>query len=183
MKKDAFSIPDEEPHAPPRLCEHEGCLLEGEFPAPKSRHNLREYRYFCLDHVREYNKKWDFFKGYSQDEIYNQMKYDTAWERPTWPPGAQIKLEEKLHDFLRKFTKDNKSSTAAPKTPLSREAQALDTLGLPPNADLKTIKSKYRELVKRWHPDKNPNNPKAADRFKIISEAYMIIQSFWQGKR
>lgn len=174
---------EEEDETPKRLCEHPDCLEPGEFRAPKSRHNLREYYHFCLEHVREYNAKWNFFEGFSQEQIYEQYKRDTTWERPSWPAGIPQKLETRLNDFIRKFTKGGKTSDASqPRTALTKEAQAYETLGLSGNVDQNTVKARYRELVKRYHPDKNPDNPKAADRFKIVSEAYMIIQASWQGK-
>ena len=48
-------------------------------------------------------------------------------------------------------------------------------LGVARDATDSHIKKSYRELVKKWHPDKNPNNPLAEDRFKEISEAYEIL--------
>lgn len=159
-----------------RLCDHPGCEKEGEFPAPKSRAQLRDFYYFCLDHVREYNKQWDFFKGYSEQQIYDQMRRDVAWERPTWEANVPLKLEERLHAFIRRWTNDTKEYKKATQKVLSPEAQALQTLGLPPDADIKMIKTRYRELVKRYHPDKNPNDPKATERFKIIAEAYTLLQ-------
>jgi DnaJ-domain-containing protein 1 len=158
-------------------CDHPECLQEGEFPAPRSRNNLREYYYFCLDHIREYNAKWDFFSGYSQDQLYEQMRKDTAWERPTWNSGISLKMEQRLKDFVRRWTNDTKSYQAAAKKVMSPEAQALETLGLPANADSKTIKRRYRELVKRYHPDKNPDNPKAVERFRVIAQAYSALQT------
>ena len=178
-----FSPLDSEETEPARLCDHPGCTQAGEFRAPKSKTNLREYYYFCLDHVRDYNKKWDYFAGFSQDEMYAQMRRDLVGERPTWPPHVSVTLEKRFHDFVRRWTKDGKTgASSAPKTHLSKEAQAFETLGLAPDATSKDIKTRYRELVKRYHPDKNPDNPKAVERFKIISEAYMIIQNSWTGK-
>ena len=43
-------------------CDHAGCDLPGLYPAPKSRQRLNERYHFCLEHVREYNKKWNFFE-------------------------------------------------------------------------------------------------------------------------
>lgn len=48
-------------------------------------------------------------------------------------------------------------------------------LGVPANAKQEEIKKQYRRLAKRHHPDANPNDPKASDRFKEISEAYNVI--------
>jgi molecular chaperone DnaJ len=48
-------------------------------------------------------------------------------------------------------------------------------LGVASNATQDEIKKAYRRLAKRYHPDANQNDPKAADRFKEISEAYQVI--------
>ncbi|MGC1381311.1 MAG: J domain-containing protein [Candidatus Baltobacteraceae bacterium] len=49
-------------------------------------------------------------------------------------------------------------------------------LGVPKNAAEKDIKSAYRRLARKWHPDANPKNPKAAEeKFKEISEAYEVL--------
>jgi DnaJ-class molecular chaperone len=49
-------------------------------------------------------------------------------------------------------------------------------LGVPKTAAEKDIKSAYRKLAKKWHPDANPKNPKEAEeRFKEISEAYEVL--------
>ncbi len=48
-------------------------------------------------------------------------------------------------------------------------------LGVSKSADEKTIKSAYRKLAKELHPDKNKDNPKAADRFNKVTQAYDIL--------
>lgn len=49
-------------------------------------------------------------------------------------------------------------------------------LGIDANADEKSIKSAYRELAHKWHPDKNPENTEEAEeKFKEISEAYSVL--------
>jgi DnaJ-domain-containing protein 1 len=182
MNYNLYEDPDNQPPTPP-ACDHEGCGEAGLYPAPKSRHNLNERYHFCLDHVREYNKKWNYFAGYSEEQMYSQMREDLVGNRPTWPSSISVKLEARLHEFVKKFTKDGgKVASDKAKTALTKEAQALQTMGLAPQSDNKTIKMRYRELVKKYHPDKNPDNPKAVERFKIISEAYMILRSTWQTK-
>src|SRR5262245_20344898 len=48
-------------------------------------------------------------------------------------------------------------------------------LGVPSSASQDEIKKQYRKLAAKHHPDKNPNDAKAAERFKEISEAYNVI--------
>ena len=49
-------------------------------------------------------------------------------------------------------------------------------LGVPKSAAEKDIKSAYRRLARKWHPDANPDNPKEAEeKFKEISEAYEVL--------
>jgi molecular chaperone DnaJ len=48
-------------------------------------------------------------------------------------------------------------------------------LGVPASAKQDEIKKQYRKLAAKHHPDKNPNDPKAAERFKEISEAYQVL--------
>ncbi len=51
-----------------------------------------------------------------------------------------------------------------------------ETLGVPKNAAEKDIKSAYRKLARKWHPDANLDNQKAAEeRFKEIQEAYEVL--------
>ena len=71
-----------------RVCEAPGCRLHGEFRAPFARDKLDQYRWFCLEHVRDYNKKWDYFAGLDADAIEQHIRADTIWRRPVWPLPA-----------------------------------------------------------------------------------------------
>ena len=50
-----------------------------------------------------------------------------------------------------------------------------EVLGVAKNASAKDIKSAYRKLAKKHHPDQNPNDPKAKDRFAAANQAYEIV--------
>ncbi len=50
-------------------------------------------------------------------------------------------------------------------------------LGIPDSASAADIKKAYRKLAKQYHPDANPDNPKAAERFKTISEAHAVLSN------
>ena len=81
-----FQFDDEAPQV--RLCEHSECDEIGEFRAPKSRSDIRCYLWFCLAHVREYNRAWNYFQGMSQDEIEAYQHSSNTWHRPTWVMGV-----------------------------------------------------------------------------------------------
>ena len=84
-----------------RLCDKETCENKGDYKAPKSRSNLNNYYFFCLKHVTEYNKSWDFYKGLSVDQIELSMRKDTVWDRPSWPlKGNPAKVIDQLKEFL-----------------------------------------------------------------------------------
>lgn len=50
-----------------------------------------------------------------------------------------------------------------------------DVLGVAKNASAKDIKSAFRKLAKKYHPDQNPNDPKAKDRFAEVNQAYEVV--------
>jgi len=52
-----------------KYCEWKDCNNKGKYKAPKSRENLREFMWFCLNHIKEYNSNWDYFSGLSQNDI------------------------------------------------------------------------------------------------------------------
>jgi len=56
-----------------------------------------------------------------------------------------------------------------------KETKFYDLLGVAPSADENQLKKAYRKLAMKWHPDKNPGDAKAQEKFKEISEAYGIL--------
>src|SRR5665213_3050684 len=50
-----------------------------------------------------------------------------------------------------------------------------EVLGVERTADDGTLKAAYRKLAMQFHPDRNPNNPEAEERFKLCSEAYQVL--------
>lgn len=56
-----------------RRCDHPGCNKPGEYRAPKNR-RLKEYYWFCLEHVQEYNAKWNYYEGISTEAPEEEPK-------------------------------------------------------------------------------------------------------------
>ena len=166
-----------------RLCDHSGCTAEGLYRAPKSRDRLTDYYVFCLDHVRDYNRTWDYYRGMSQDQIEAHIRYDTVWQRPTWPLGnfgphhARDPLDA-LRDGFGLFSERERERQEAEERwkPRTAEEKALSVLGMKPPAAFAEIKARYKELVKRLHPDANGGDKGAEEQLKVINQAYSTLK-------
>ena len=172
--------------APERRCDHPGCGCAGDFRAPRSRAALDEFYWFCLEHVRAYNSAWDYFAGMSQHEIEDFQRSAATWHRPTWRLAAGPAGEPRMHDPMSFFARDpaegaaqrERDAAANPWAPRDAEhRQSLAVLGLDGHVTLNEIKMRYKQLVKRFHPDANPGDHGAEERFKKISAAYRYLLS------
>jgi DnaJ domain len=157
------------------------CGAPGEYRAPKSRRNLREYWWFCLEHVRAYNSTWDYYKGMSPAEFEQELRSDTAWQRPSWPLGrlgSAAWEDEVLRDPLHILASGgvNKPRSRAGEAPGDLR-EPLMTLGLTWPTTLDAVKSRYKELAKRHHPDANGGSRDAEERLKTINLAYATLRS------
>lgn len=174
-----------------RCCTHPECGRPGDYPAPKSRADLTDYVWFCLDHIREYNKSWNYCEGMDTSEIEQRRSEDVTWRRPTWPLGYQpwSKQSASQAGFADSFGlfgdespdpgaghRANGGPGASPALgPLEREA--LDVMQLCPPVDLEAVRHRYKELVKRLHPDANGGDKQAEERLKLINQAYSTLKN------
>ena len=174
-------------------CDHIDCSEQGKFKAPKSRLRLNEYYFFCLKHVKDYNKSWDFYKGMTVSQIEFSMRKDTVWDRPSWPlKGNPDTIIEQLDDLLKNednFFKKDRDFNDFIKNKLVDESlsnielKSLKILGLSMPISVDEIKKKYKKLVKIFHPDVNDNNKDAEKKFKEINEAYkLLLKKFLKRK-
>lgn len=172
---ESVSTPDEDSAL--RHCDSPDCGLPGEHRAPKSREQLRDYYWFCLEHVRAYNSAWNYYAGMSENEVEGERRADTYWHRPTWPFSGEPGLGNTVNDGFGFFEdeqaaqqkKAERFSATAP------ELAALAILNLSPPVTRQMIKSRYKELVKRHHPDTNGGNKDAEERLKAINRAYETL--------
>ena len=167
-----------------KKCDSNNCNEKGEYRAPKSRILLNDYYYFCLHHIKEYNKSWDFYKGMTVDEIENSMRSDTVWDRPSWPLKGNYKNvyddfnnfnEELIREEDNSFNKNYFKNKLLDEKMTIDEIKALKELELEIPISLEKVKKNYKKLVKIFHPDVNGNNKKAEEKFKQINESYKLL--------
>jgi len=169
-----------------RVCDWPGCEDEGEHRAPKSRDDLNSFHWFCMTHVRAYNKSWNYYEGMTDEEVEADVRRDTTWNRPTWrwgtnggggmpPNGAHAHT---IRDDFGIFG-DGWESAGPSRDPDSAHSaptyEAMCVLDLKPPVDAEQVKARYKELVKRHHPDANGGDKDAEERFKRINEAYRTV--------
>ena len=156
-----------------KYCEWKDCNNKGKYKAPKSRKNLREFMWFCLNHIKEYNSNWDYFSGLSQNEIEKEVKDDYTWHLPTWPMGKNF-YSINIKDDME-ILKNKKKKTYTKKLKNNKIYKALEKLNLRPGVNLIEIKKQYKKLVKKYHPDANLNKSSSNNILIEINEAYNIL--------
>lgn len=168
------------------VCDFPGCENAGEHRAPMGRDREGQYFCFCLDHVRSYNASYNYFNGMSDDAVARWMKADSIGHRPTWAMGvnrAGRNFREDpsaFRDPMGLFRARGARAEPAPKKPAPygiAARKALTTLGLDETADAAGIKARYKELVKRLHPDANGGDRSREDKLREIIRAYNYLRS------
>lgn len=180
-------------------CDWPDCAQSATHRAPKGRNREREYWRFCLDHVREYNQSYNFFAGMSDDAVARFQKDALTGHLPTWRIGmvggkgrskgkpARPFAEgyagaDDPFDLLREFGGPRAQGAQARAEPERRtvrnaERKALHALGLEEGAGRAEIKAKFKELVKRHHPDVNGGDRTSEDKLREIIESYNYLKS------
>lgn len=168
-----------DPDAPEQACDAPECTLPGEYKAPKSRSALREFHWFCLEHVREFNASWDYYKGMSATEIEAQLRDDASWQRPSWPLGQlgrAARFEATFGDHLHTFNFGSRPAAQAAADAPPELRDALGVLGLIWPVSFTDVKAKYKQLAKRHHPDANGGDKGSEEILKSINLAYATLR-------
>ena len=180
----AEAAPKEEPR-----CEWAGCDQAGGYRAPKGRNHEGEYHRFCLDHVREYNKSYNYFAGMPDDDVIAYQRSASIGHRPTWsmgvgksgakpPPDWTETIIDPFGFFNGAGAAKRKSEEERPQRTLGNFARkSFDALDLEGHETAGEIKARYKELVKRLHPDANGGDRSLEDRLREIIQAYHYLKS------
>ncbi len=174
-----------------RVCQMRGCGAEATHRAPKGRNAEGEYFWFCLDHVRDYNKSYNYFSGMNDAAVQAFQKEAIVGHRPTWKMGvngsdaprsgrsARFAASGPAEDTFGLFGDGFQARRAEPerRTAHNMERKSLSTLGLDATASPAEVKARYKLLVKRHHPDANGGDRSLEDRLREIIQAYSYLKS------
>ena len=171
-----YYAPQNEPHTEHR-CDHPGCTKKGEYRAPKDR-KLKEYYWFCLEHVQEYNAKWNYYDGISTDAPEEDDKPHMHFR------GFRSKVKyQSGYNFFDdyEFFEENYHTDYSPMDNIyytQEERRYLEIMELKPqDFTAENLKQQYKKLVKKYHPDLHPEDRDAAEeKFKQLSNAYQRLQ-------
>ena len=152
------------------ICDHPGCKKAGEYRAPKDR-NLKEYYWFCLEHVQEYNSKWNYYGDdfVEEENLYQKFKF-----------SSHIKYNfgfdfNGSYDFFDKYSYSSSSDNIRLSAD-ERECLKLMELSYD-DLTVDSLKKAYKKAVKKYHPDTNKADKTLEEKFKTLSTSYKSLLS------
>jgi hypothetical protein len=185
----------DEPRDEAPSCERPGCSAPGPYRAPKGRGQEGKYWHFCLDHVRLYNASYNYFAGMTDEAVAAYQKDAVIGHRPTWSMGVngatasdERRRDSKARDWdyadplgILRSEGLGQRRRREPEPPRPRHSgpvrRALDVLGLEEGADAATIKTTYKALVKRFHPDAHGGDRSYEERLRDIIKAHDTLKA------
>ncbi len=171
----------------------------GEFRAPGMRgHGFDgpgEWRFFCLQHVREFNDGYDWFEGMSADEVIAAQSPAAGWqtETRTFRADAGIDGMPRWADFddpldaigmraseikgkARANANNRGFAAGSPSRFAPAEREALKLMGLAEDADKAALRRRYTRMVRLYHPDQNGGDRSQEDKLNMVVEAYQLLR-------
>jgi len=179
-----------------RACAAPGCDRPGEFRAPPLDTGAApadrppQWRWLCLDHVREFNAGYNFFSGMSEEEIFEAQRPHAGWERetrafssnaaapgPRWADfadpldaiGAGFRQKMREAREARAMRQDGRPLSDA-------DRKAMRTLDLSVDADRRALRTAYSALVRRYHPDHNGGDRAHEKALQEVIAAYTHLR-------
>ena len=169
------------------ICDWNNCFEEGFYKAPIEKDNSKKYRMLCLNHIKEFNKNWNYFEGMDDKQINEFIKSDMTWHKSTqsfsssdnffkvlWNNTLRDELiNDKVegdYDHMRQFKFDHK------------DIKAFSILGVSVGLKWQKIQEKFKILVKKFHPDMNSGNKKHEEKLKLITLAYTQLKNTYREK-
>jgi hypothetical protein len=174
-------------------CQWSGCTEPGHHRAPQGRGRDGLFFKFCLNHVQLYNKSYNYFDGMSDADVEAFQKSAATGHRPTWGVGANptgsgtASTSDPKQRFAERMAARGRrpGEAAGPRVHLDGDRptvgnmarKSLRALNLDDQATKVEIKTRFKELVKRHHPDANGGDRSSEDRLREIIVAYNYLKS------
>ena len=168
-----------------RGCDHPGCDEAGQYRAPKSPDLLDQYFWFCKDHVRDYNLKWNFFHGQTEEDYARLIDSDRVWGRETKPFGQRseearawqrLGVENPAEILGGNATQNHGKGIGGTRKLPPTERRALEILDAKDHWSKPEIRKQYKSMVKDLHPDMNGGNRADEDRLQEVVWAWDQIK-------
>ncbi len=183
-------------------CQWKGCTAPGRHRAPRGRGRDGQFFIFCVEHIRQYNASYNYFDGMNDAEVAKFQKESLTGHRPTWKVGANGGSSGSAngsaagggpaaangarplgwraldpHSFFARRAKEAREAPAENRRQLKPlEKKHLQTLNLATSATRVEIKSRFKELVKIYHPDTNGGDARSGDKLREIIQAYNFLK-------
>lgn len=174
------------------VCQWKGCTNPGQHRAPRRRGVEGQYYLFCLDHIREFNASYNYFDGWSNEEVAAFQKESVIGHRPTWKTGANAWAHgtrhhmesadaprgrvNDPHDFFAWRAGKPSGSEDKGRALKPLERKALETLNLEVTATREMIKARFKEQVKLHHPDLHGGDTRSEEKLREIIQAYNYLK-------
>ena len=168
------------------ICEWGNCNKIGKFKAPAEKDNSKNFKWLCKDHIKLFNKKWNYFNGMSQSEIENFLKSDLTWHRPTQKFGS---ADNFFNILWNNVLRDQEGIFAHPKIKKQnfkiksfneKDINAFKIMELKVGSKWQEIQKQFKMLVKKFHPDMNSGNKIFEDKLKSITLAYNQLKTTYR---
>jgi len=179
--------PRETPREKTIRCDSPGCEAEGAYRAPMGRLREGQYLCFCLEHVREYNATYNYFNGMDDASVARYMKDATVGHRPTWSMGTRrgqagfredaTAAVDPLGLYRQRFRRPQPAQERRGPQHSPVTLRALVAMGLEETANREAIRARYKELVKRHHPDANGGDRSREEKLREIIHAYKTLRA------
>jgi hypothetical protein len=169
------------------ICDHKSCKKIGSYKAPIEKDNSKKFKWLCLDHIKEFNRNWDYFKGMSDQEVCEFLKSDMTWHKPT----QSFNSPNNFFSILWKNTLNEVGGILSNghgkyiKTIINfsnKDIEAFKIIELEVDTKWEKIQNQFKKLVKKYHPDMNAGNKKFEEKLKIVTLAYTQLKLTYKRK-
>mgnify|MGYP001205707169 FL=1 len=169
------------------ICDWNNCFEIGKYKAPVEKDNSRKFKLLCLNHIKEFNKNWNYFTGMNDEQIYDFLKSDMTWHKPTQSFSSsdnffKILWNNALKDENKKSMLNNSLNYMKQLKFDHKDIKAFSILEISVGLKWEKIQKKFKSLVKKFHPDMNLGNKKYEEKLKLITLAYSQLKKTYRAK-